>query len=235
MRTHVQSAMELTIKKLIQFYQERGEPLHGAMWGVWMSGKTKAAISISRKDRRVRYLKFPERNITDTQFVKSIALAIEVGPDRSLLGTLDLIKATVKHRGGIYLLVIDEAQRLFAKKKFLSILKDLSEELDFIYLFLGDENLSKYLYPAYHSIVRRILVRKQIAPIDSETVALLLKKHGYTPQASELLTPLLKKARITTGELDVALYLARKKNLERLTYDDLEVFLKAATEGIGGV
>ena len=60
----------------------------------------------------------------------------------------------------------------------------------------------------------------------------MLFRSGYTPEAAELLTPVLKKEGITTGELDVALYLARKKNLEKLTHDDLKVFLEAAAEGI---
>ncbi|GAB6075763.1 AAA family ATPase [Desulfurobacterium crinifex] len=232
MRTHVQIAMEKAVKSLIQFYHERGEPLHGAMWGVWMSGKTRAAVSLSKKNRIIRYLKFPERNVTDTQFVKSIALSLGLGPGRSFIETLDNIKETVNHRGGIYVIVIDEAQRLFAKKKFLSILKDLSEEVDLIYLFLGDRNLSRYLHPTYHSLVKRILIRKEIAPIERETVSVLLKKHGYNSESSEILVSLLKKEGITTGELDIALHLARKKKVEKLTEEELRIFLEAAVEGI---
>ncbi|SMO77244.1 AAA domain-containing protein [Balnearium lithotrophicum] len=236
MKTHVQKAIEKTVQTLFQFYHERKEPLHGAVWGEWMSGKTKAALKIKKADPTVKYMKFPERRITDSQFVAQVALAIGLPPKRSFLETLDLIKDAINYKKLTFTIIIDESQRLFEKKRFLSILKDITEELEYpgglIFIFLGDRNLTKFLYNDYHSLVKRIIVRKQVSPIDRDTVETLLKKHGYSTKGSETLTKLLKKEGITTGELDIALHLARKKSVEELNGETLRVFLEAAVGGV---
>ena len=232
MKTHAQKVIELTISKLLQFYHEREEPLHGAIWGTWMSGKTKAAVKISRKDKKVKLMRVPEGNLSRTQFAKILSLSLGIGPGRGFLETIDCIKSTIEHKNETYVLIIDEAQRVFPNKEFLSILKDLSEELDLIYIFLGDEKLTGYLQPTYHSLVKRIIIKKELSPIEEETVSFLLRKHGYSEEAAKELTPFLKERGITTGEFDVALYLARKKRVEKLSYDELQVFLEAAVEGI---
>jgi hypothetical protein len=238
MRTHVQSAIERTVKTLLQFYHERGESLHGAIWSDWMSGKTKGALAVVKRNSTVKYMKFPERRITDSQFISQLALSLGIGPRRSFVETLDLIKETLKHRGVTFTLLIDESQRLFEKKKFLSILKDISEEIELdypaglIFIFLGDRNLARFLTTDYHSIVKRIIVRKSLSPIEKETVESLLEKHGYSTEISDPLTKLLKKEGVTTGELDIALHLARKKKVKKLTEEELRIFIEAATGGI---
>jgi len=237
-KIHVQTAIEKAVQNLLTFYHERQEALHGALWGEWMAGKTKSALRVASRNPKVKYMKFPERRITETQFVSQIVLSLKVGPKRSFVENLDLIKEWITHRNETYVLIIDEAQRLFEKPKFLSILKDIVEEIEVYYpaglllLFLGDRKLSRFLTNEYHSLVKRIIIRKALSPIAKETVVSLLAKHSFEPDAADEITALLKSEGVTTGELDVALHLARKKGLKEITPQSLEKFLKAAVGGI---
>jgi len=235
---HVAKAIESTVKMLLKIYDEKKEAVHGAVWGDWYVGKTKSALKLLKKNKDVRYMKFPEYRLTDSQFMGQLVLALGYPPRRSFAENFDIAIEVFAAKKARLVLVIDEAQRLFAKKRFLSILKDLVERIEVEYpaglllLFLGDKTLSKFITPHYHSLVKRILIRKPLEPITEETIMEIALKYSVEIKEVKEIAKILKKDDITTGELDTALYLAAKKGIKEAGIKELENFISAAVEGI---
>jgi len=209
--THAEQVLTTTIQALRRLRAEQTMPLHAIVWGKWGTGKTVSAQRIAKKEHDVFYIKTPSGEITRGRLYRLIGLSLGCGARNTYESTLDLIKHHLLYYNLRPILIFDEAQRLLGKTHILNELKDLSEdeELSFSYLFLGDQTTPKLLASHDHSLFKRFAIRKELQPINEETISHLIKE--YKIQVDPTLIFHFAKERGWTT-LDVAICLQAMKN-----------------------
>jgi len=180
----------------------------------------------------VFYFKFPARQVEPTGLIKEILLSLGIGPTRGYLNNYDLLIKVLSARGITQpVLLIDEAQLLFARPSIMSFFKDLSEdpEIGFSYVFIGDERLGNAVKTEGHSLIKRIRVKVQIPTITKETIQRLSQFHGI--KLEEDAFEISKKTGATTMDVDFALFLAKKAGKEKLNNKEFKAFILSAKRG----
>jgi len=209
--THVEQILTATIQTLRRLRAEQAMPLHGIVWGKWGTGKTVSAQKIAKKEPDVFYVKAPDGEITRGRLYRLIGFSLGCGARSTYEATMDLIKHHILYYNIKPIIIFDEAQRFLRKTHILNELKDLSEdeELNFSYLFLGDQSTPKLLASHDHSLFKRFAIKKELQPLTQETIAFLIKE--YRIQADPVQIFNFAKERGWTT-LDTALCLQALKN-----------------------
>ena len=229
-RTHVYYLTFTVVMQARKVSGERGFPIHGAIIGEWGSGKTIASKQVAQELRDVFYLKFRDRNIEPDVFIKDVMLAMGIGPTRGFLQNYNLLLNVLSAKGiAMPTLIIDDAQYLFLKKNLLSFLKDISEEMNFVYVFVGDYSLKKLI--GGHALDKRIKLIMEIPAMDKRTIEELIRFHSVSiPISIDEIFEITKELHSNTLELDYALYLMKKaqKQGQNITKEDFRKFLLSA-------
>jgi type II secretory pathway predicted ATPase ExeA len=202
-------------------------PLHGIVWGKWGTGKTVSAQKIAKKEPDVFYVKAPDGEITRGRLYRLIGFSLGCGARSTYEATLDLIKHHILYYNLKPVIIFDEAQRLLRKTHILNELKDLSEdeELSFTYLFLGDQTTPRLLVSYDHSLFKRFVIRKELQPINEETISHLIKEHKIQADPAPIFHYAKEKGWTT---LDVAIVLQALKNQKvEPTAETIEKIAKA--------
>ena len=223
----------LFLCRLLLKHKKDGKIVHGALFGVWGTGKTLAGKQVAKELLPVFYVKVPEGdNLTKTRLIKLFSLSMGAGSMRSYDMTLDLVKGHIEQEGITPLFILDEAQRLFRHRWILDELKDYSEDPDlrFSYLFLGDNNLRNYLnQERFHSIVKRVVYRQEVkGEIDKETVKALMEEYKLKGDP-EAVIKVTRREKWKLLEVDTALYLHSLQS-EELTEESLQKII--SKEGV---
>jgi len=232
LKLHTYEIISSAVRQVKSLSQERGFPLHGALWAKWGVGKTKACRQVIKDFPDVFYLKFPNRPVEPSNLIKEVLLAAGVGPTRGYLQNYDLLKKVLSARGLINpVLLLDEAQFLFSKPSALSFFKDLSEDPDvgFSYVFLGDPDLETLLKAQGHSLIKRVRLKLPIPPITQETIKKLSEFHGISLNGNAY--PVAKSLGAVTMDADFALYLAKRAGKNELSDKEFKDFLIIAMRG----
>lgn len=174
---HVEEILKQSIQTIKNLSNIVNSPIHAAIWSKWGTGKTFSSLKISRESDSVFYVKIPDGDIKVGRLYKLIASSLGCGIRFTYEGTLELIKYHVLSKRLNPVFILDEAQRILKKEHILNELKDLSEipELAFSYIFLGDLTLPKMIKIFPHSIHERILVKKEIPPIEQSSLEQITK------------------------------------------------------------
>jgi len=204
--THAESVLIATLQALRRLRMEQAMPLHGIVWGKWGTGKTVSAQKIAKREPDVFYVKAPDGEITRGRLYRLIGFSLGCGARSTYESTLDLIKHHLLYYNLRPILIFDEAQRLLRKQHILNELKDLSEdeELGFSYLFLGDQTTPKLLASYDHSLFKRFAIRKELQPINEETIGFLIKEYRIKTEPAQIFHYAKEKGWTT---LDVAIVL----------------------------
>jgi hypothetical protein len=232
LKLHTYDIIRSAVLQVKALSQERGFPLHGALWADWGVGKTVACKQVVRDFSDVFYLRFPNRSVDSANLVKLVLLSLGVGPTRGFLQNYDILTKVLSARGLLNpVLLIDEAQFLLSKPSAMSFFKDLSEDPDvgFSYIFLGDTSLENLLNAEGHSLIKRIRLRSRIPSISEETINKLARFHGVSLNGKAYEIAVSTGA--TTMDVDFALYLAKKASKEKLTDKEFKEFLIIAKRG----
>ena len=232
LKLHAYEIISSAVSQVKALSQERGFPLHGALWADWGVGKTVACRQIVKDFPDVFYLKFPNRPVEPSNLIKEVLLAIGVGPTRGYLQNYDMLVKVLSARRLINpVLLIDEAQFLLSKPTAMSFFKDLSEdpEVGFSYIFLGDTSMENALRAQGHSIIKRIRLKLPIPPISESTIYKLAQFHGISLNGKAY--EVAKKVGAVTMDVDFALYLAKKAGKKELSDKEFKEFLILAKRG----
>ena len=222
---HTEKIIADTIKILRKLREEQGVPVHALLHGKWGVGKTVSAKKIAKSIKDTFYIKVQD-GITRNRLLKSIGFAIGCGARHSYEATLDLIKAHLEYLNMQPILIIDESQRIFSNQQILNELKDLAEDesVSLCYVFLGDQTTAQIIASHPHSIHARIVVRKELHPIDINTVEKLIQ--GNLKVDAEKLYNFGKSRNWTT--LDFQLVIQALKNTQTQSEIDEDVLTKVA-------
>ncbi|MCS7317319.1 MAG: ATP-binding protein [Candidatus Dojkabacteria bacterium] len=174
---HVENILKQSITSIKNLSNVVNSPVHCALWSKWGTGKTFSSLKISKESDDIYYIKIPDGDIKVGRLYKLIASSLGCGIRFTYEGTLELIKYHILSKRVKAIFILDEAQRILKKEHVLNELKDLSEipELSFQYIFLGDLTLPKMLKIFPHSIYERILIKKEINPIEKSSLQELTK------------------------------------------------------------
>ena len=231
-KLHTFEIISTAVKQIKILSAERGFPLHAALYSNWGVGKTVACKQVKEAIQDVFYFKFPARQVEPAGLIKEILLALGIGPTRGYLNNYDLLIKVLSARGITQpILLIDEAQLLFARPSIMSFFKDLSEdpEIGFSYVFIGDERLGNALRAEGHSLIKRIKVKVQIPVITKGTIEKLSQFHGVDVQDTAF--EIAKKLGATTMDVDFALFLAKKAGKTTLNSKEFKAFILSAKRG----
>ncbi len=209
--THAEQTITAVVQALRRLRAEQTMPLHAIVWGKWGTGKTVSAQKIAKREPDVFYVKAPDGEITRGRLYRLIGFSLGCGARNTYESTLDLIKHHILYYSIKPIFLFDEAQRLLRKTQILNELKDLSEdeELSFSYLFLGDQTTPKLLASYDHSLFKRFAIKKELQPINEQTISHLIKE--YRIQADPVQIFNFAKERGWTT-LDTAICLQAMKN-----------------------
>ena len=233
LKLHTYDIIKTATLQVKELSQERGFPLHAGLYASWGVGKTIACKQIIKEAYDVFYFKFPPRHLEPAGAIKELLTSMGVGATRGYLNNYDFLIKFLQARGITKpVLIIDEAQLLFTQPKLLSFFKDLSEdiEINFSYVFLGDEKLKDLLKRDFHSIIKRIKIKLEIPQITKETIQKLADFHQITLPEEAFNIALSMNA--TTMDIDFALYLAKKANLTELDEKKFKAFIKKSKTGV---
>ena len=209
--THTEQVLIATIQALRRLRAEQAVPLHALIWGKWGVGKTVATQKISKLESDVFYVKFPDGELSKSQFYRLIGFAIGCRARKNYESTLDLLRHHVLFYNIKPILIIDEAQRIIKKQHILNELKDLAEDQDllFSYIFLGDQSVPKLIASYDHSLFRRIVIRKELQPLEQSTIEFLAKEYQIQVDPVQMFRFAQQRGWTT---LDVAICLQALKN-----------------------
>jgi len=225
--THVEQTIIAVVQALRKLRTEQAMPLHGLMWGRWGVGKSVSARKIAKQEPDVFYVKVPDGEITRSRLYRLIGFSLGCGARSNSEATLDLIKHHLLFYNIRPILIFDEAQRLFRRQYILNELKDLSEdeELSFSYLFLGDQTTPRLIANYDHSLFKRFAIRKELQPINEETILHLIKEYKIQADPAPIFHYAKERGWTT---LDVAIVLQAVKNQKaEPTTEILEKLAKA--------
>jgi len=225
--THAEQVLTAALQALRKLRTEQAMPLHGIVWGKWGTGKTVSAQKIAKREPDVFYVKAPDGEITRGRLYRLIGFSLGCGARNTYESTLDLIKHHLLYYNLRPILIFDEAQRLLRKQHILNELKDLSEdeELSFSYLFLGDQTTPKLLASHDHSLFKRFAIRKELQPINEETISHLIKEYKIQADPAPIFHFAQQKG-WTTLDVAICLQAIRNKKVEP-TVEALDRIAKA--------
>jgi Cdc6-like AAA superfamily ATPase len=225
--THAEQVLTATLQALRKLRTEQAMPLHGIVWGKWGTGKTVSAQKIAKREQDVFYVKAPDGEITRGRLYRLIGFSLGCGARNTYESTLDLIKHHLLYYNLKPIIIFDEAQRLLRKQHILNELKDLSEdeELSFSYLFLGDQTTPKLLASYDHSLFKRFAIRKELQPINEETIGFLIKEYRIKTEPTQIFHYAKEKG-WTTLDVAIVLQALRSQKVEP-TVETLDKVAKA--------
>jgi Cdc6-like AAA superfamily ATPase len=207
--THVEKVLSATVEALRRLRAEQATPLHALIWGKWGAGKTIAAQRIARQEKDTFYIKIPDGELTRSRLYRLIGFALGCGARATYEATLDLIKHHILFSNLKPILILDEAQRILRKQGILNELKDLSEELAFAYIFLGDQTIPKVFAVYDHSLFKRFVIKKELQPLTEETIRFLMQEYQIQADPIQIFHYAKDKGWST---LDISIVLQALKN-----------------------
>jgi len=208
--THVEKILT-DVVKVLRKLREQGPSPHALIWGKWGTGKTVAAQKISRRELDVVYVRFPDEGLSKSRLYRIIGFAIGCGARKNYEATIDLLRHHVLFYNLRPILIIDEAQRIIKKQHILNELKDLAEDQDllFSYIFLGDQSIPRLVASHDHSLLRRVVIKKELQPLEQGTIEFLAKEYQIQVDPVQVFRFAQQRGWTT---LDVAICLQALKN-----------------------
>ena len=232
-KTHAYEIISLAVDAVINNSLERNFPVHGAIFADWGVGKTIASRQVAKEKPQVFYVKVAgDGSLTAPRLLKDFLYAMGIGPMRNFLDNLKLLERVIASKGLLTpVFILDEFQTVASKPTILSFLKDLSENphVSACYLFVGDESLEGYLKGS-HSLYERVKIKRRIPKMTEKTVKALAQR--YEIELPKNFMEVINSLGATTLDVDFALYLAKKAQINRLDKKTLKALLLKVKEGV---
>ena len=231
-KTHAYEIISLAVDAVINNSIERGFPVHGAVYSEWGVGKTIACRQVAQEKHQAFYVKVAgDGTLTAPRLLKDMLYAMGIGPMRSFQDNLKLLERVITAKGLLTpVFILDEFQTVASKPTILSFLKDLSEnpQISACYLFVGDESLEGYLKGS-HSLYERVKIKRRIPKMTKETALKLAKR--YEIKLPDGFMEVINSLGSTTLDVDFALYLAKKAQINELDKKTFKALLLKVKEG----